>query len=127
MIMGPGASAATIASRVIAAIGRSDFPERLLAACSELAGCDLCSAFAWEPKRGPRLLFAAGSMPELPEFALSASRAYTETYWQRDAVVQRNWVRGSNSSNLLRMTAADIRDPDYRHDCYQVAVISVRF
>lgn len=115
-----------VASRVIAAIGRSDFPERLLAVCRDLAGCDLCSAFTWEPKRGPRLLFAAGSISNVPEFALAASRAYVETYWQRDAVVQRNWIRGSNSSHLLRMTAADIRDPDYRHDCYQVAHISER-
>jgi DNA-binding CsgD family transcriptional regulator len=125
-MMGPAASPATIASRVIAAIGRSDFPQHLLTACRDLAGCDLASAFSWEPKRGPRLLFAAGSMPDLPEFALSASRAYMETYWQRDTVVQRSWVRGSNSSNLLRMSAADIRDPDYRHDCYQVARISER-
>jgi len=126
MMMAPGASPATIASRVIAAIGRSDFPERLLTACRDLAGCDLCSAFAWEPKRGPRLLFAAGSIPDLPYFALSASRAYAETYWQRDAVVQRNRLRGSNRSNLLRMSAADIADPDYRRDCYQVARISER-
>ena len=116
----------TVAASVIGAIGRSDFPERLLAVCRELAGCDLCSAFSWEPKRGPRLLFAAGSIDNVPEFALAASRAYMDTYWQRDAVVQRNWVRGSNSSHLLRMSAADIHDADYRRDCYQVARISER-
>jgi LuxR family transcriptional regulator, activator of tox operons len=121
-----GRATATVAARVIAAIGRSDFPERLLAVCRELAGCELCSAFSWEPRRGPRLLLAAGSIADIPQFALAASRAYTDIYWRRDAVVQRNWVRGSNSSHVLRMTAADIRDPDYRHDCYQVAHISER-
>jgi len=121
-----GQPTSAVACRVIAAIGRSDFPEQLLAVCRELAGCDLCSAFSWEPRRGPRLLFAAGSIADIPEFAHCASRAYMDIYWRRDAVVQRHWVRGSNSSHLLRMSAADIRDPDYRHDCYQVAHIAER-
>ena len=55
-------SATHIAARVIAAIGRPDFPEALLSVYRDLAGCNLCSAFQWEDVRGPRLLFATGDL-----------------------------------------------------------------
>lgn len=119
-------SPAQIAARVIAAIGRADFPERLLSVYRDLAGCDLCSAFAWESERAPKLLFAAGVHPQISGFALSASRAYEKQYWQRDASVRRSEMHSSSGLSLVRTIAADIRDPDYRRDCYQRGGISER-
>jgi DNA-binding CsgD family transcriptional regulator len=119
-------SPAQIAARVIAAIGRADFPERLLSVYRDVAGCDLCSAFVWESQRAPKLLFAAGVHPQISGFALSASRAYAKQYWQRDTAVRRSAILSSSGLSLLRTTATDIRDPDYRRDCYQRGGISER-
>lgn len=119
-------SPAQIAARVIAAIGRADFPERLLSAYRDLAGCDLCSAFVWESQRAPKLLFAAGVHPQISGFALSASRAYAKQYWQRDAAIRRSEIPSPSGLSLLRTTATDIRDLDYRRDCYQRGGISER-
>lgn len=117
---------AHIAARLIPAIGRSEFPERLLSVFRELAECELCSAFLWESSQGPRLLFAAGTHPDIPGFALSASRAYAQTYWRLDAVAQDSIVHGFNGLVLSRMTAADIHDDDYRQYCYHRGGIAER-
>lgn len=116
-------SPAHIAARVIPAIGRPDFPAQLLSAYRDLADCDLCSAFVWQSRR-PKLLFAAGAHPQVSGFALSASRAYEQRYWQFDAMVERN--EASRGLSLLRTTATDIRDSDYRRDCYQKGGIAER-
>lgn len=115
-----------IAARVIPAIGRPEFPERLLSVYRDLADCDLCSAFSWDAERGPRLLFAAGLHPQIPGFALAASRAYAQTYWRFDSVAQHSVSHGCSRLSLSRMNAADIHDPDYRHECYQRGGISER-
>jgi DNA-binding CsgD family transcriptional regulator len=119
-------SAEHIAARVIPAIGRPDFPERLLAVYRDLADCDLCSAFLWDTEGGPRLLFAAGLHPQIPGFALAASRAYAQTYWRFDNVAQHNVIHGCSRLSLSRTNAADIHDPDYRRECYQRGGISER-
>lgn len=119
-------SPAHVAARVIAAIGRADFPERLLSVYRDLAGCDLCSAFLWESQRAPKLLFAVGVHPQISGFALSASRAYAKQYWQLDAAVRPNEAHSASGLSLLRTIAADIRDPDYRRYCYQRGGISER-
>jgi DNA-binding NarL/FixJ family response regulator len=119
-------SAEHIAARVIPAIGRPEFPERLLCVYRELADCELCSAFAWDAEHGPRLLFAAGLHQQIPGFALAASRAYAQTYWRFDSVAQHRVVHSSTGLSLSRMSAADIHDADYRRDCYQRAGISER-
>jgi DNA-binding CsgD family transcriptional regulator len=108
---------AHIAARIIPAIGRPEFPSVLLSVYRDLAGCELCSAFSWESERGPKLLFAAGS-----GFALSASQAYTQKYWQSDIALGRD----QPGLSFVRMKAADIRDPDYRRDCYQSGGICER-
>lgn len=110
-----------IAARVIPAIGRPDFPAQMLSVYRELADCDLCSAFVWE-SRGPKLLFAAGMHPQSAGFALSASRAYEQRYWQFDSTIRRR----SNGLSLLRTTETEIHDSDYRRDCYQSGGISER-
>ncbi|HWK52610.1 MAG TPA: LuxR C-terminal-related transcriptional regulator [Steroidobacter sp.] len=121
-------SPAHLAARVIPAIGRPEFPAVLLSVYRDLAGCELCSAFSWQSERGPKLLFAAGEHPRVSGFALSASQAYTQRYWQSDAaLVGRAPPQQCSSSrtafrsglSVVRMTAADIRDADYRRDCYQ--------
>jgi DNA-binding CsgD family transcriptional regulator len=116
---------AQIAAQVIAAIGRPDFADRLLAALREIAGCDFCSAFSWDSHSGPRVLLAAGVHPQMPGFAISASRAYAKTYWRLD-VVARGSVKQSGGSSLALMVPSDIGDPNYRHDCYQRAGICQR-
>jgi DNA-binding CsgD family transcriptional regulator len=115
-----------IAAGIIPAIGRADFPERLLAVYRSLAGCDLCSAFSWDAGRGPRLLFAAGGHPHIPEFALTASRAYAQSYWRLDAVARPEARRDARGLSLVRTAAADIRDAEYRHYCYQRGGVSER-
>jgi DNA-binding CsgD family transcriptional regulator len=115
-----------IAAAVIPAIGRPDFPERLLGVYRELAGCDFCSVFSWESQDGPRLLFALGMHPEIPGFVLSAARAYANTYWRFDTNARQGMMRACGGVSLLRITPADIRDPDYRHYCYQRAGICER-
>lgn len=111
---------AHIAARVIPAIGRPEFPSVLLSVYRDLAGCDLCSAFSWESERGPKLLFAAGEHPQ--GFALSASQAYTDKYWHSDTTL----TPARPGLSFVRMTAADIRDTDYRRDCYQSGGIRER-
>lgn len=118
-------SAAHVAARVIPAIGRAEFPEQLLSAYRDLAECDLCSVFLWDEQNGPQLLFAAGMHPDIPGFALSASHAYAQTYWRLDAMALRR-IHDDRGLSLLRMTAADIRNIDYRRDCYQRGGISER-
>lgn len=103
--------------RIIPAIGRPEFPSLLLSVYRDLAGCELCSAFSWESERGPKLLFAAGS-----GFALSASQAYTEKYWRSDTTLG----RARSGLSFVRTTAANIRDADYRRDCYQSGGIAER-
>ena len=110
-----------IAARVIPAIGRPDFPAQLLSAYRELADCDLCSAFVWR-SHGPQLLFAAGTQPQATDFAVSASRAYEQRYWQFDPTIGRR----SNGLSVLRTSETDIRNSDYRRDCYQSGGICER-
>lgn len=116
-------SPAHIAARVIPAIGRPEFPSLLLSVYRDLAGCDLCSAFSWESELGPKLLLAAGEHPRVSGFAHSASQAYTQKYWQSDAALSRDRRPGLS---FVRMKAADIRDADYRRDCYQSGGIRER-
>jgi DNA-binding NarL/FixJ family response regulator len=117
---------ASIAARVIPAIGRSDFADHLLSVYRDIAGCDLCSAMVWEPDRGPRLLFAAGTHPYIPGFALSAARAYVQSYWQLDDVAQHIMIHDCSGVSLVRKNADDIQDPDYRRFCYSRGGISER-
>jgi DNA-binding CsgD family transcriptional regulator len=119
-------SPAHVAARVIPAIGRPEFPSQLLSVYRELAGCELCSAFSWESERGPKLLFAAGEPAGVSGFALSASQAYTQKYWQSDAALGRDGLHDRSGLSFVRMTAADIRDADYRRDCYQSGGIRER-
>jgi DNA-binding CsgD family transcriptional regulator len=119
-------SPAHLAARVIPAIGRPEFPSLMLSVYGELAGCELCSAFSWEPERGPTLLFAAGEHPRGSGFALSASQAYTQKYWQSDAALGRDRLHDRPGLSFVRTTAADIRDADYRRDCYQSGGIRER-
>jgi LuxR family transcriptional regulator, activator of tox operons len=112
--------------RIIPAIGRPEFPAVLLSVYRDLAGCDLCSAFSWESDQGPTLLFAAGEHPSASGFALSASQAYTQKYWQSDAAISRDRLHDRPGLSLVRTTAADIRDADYRRDCYQSGGICER-
>lgn len=117
---------AHIAARVIPAIGRPEFPLLLLSVYRDLAGCELCSAFSWESERGPQLLFAAGEHPQESGFALSASQAYTQRYWQSDAALGRARQHDRPGLSFVRTTAANIRDADYRRDCYQSGGICER-
>jgi|GEM_PF-1029892 len=112
-------SGAQIAAELIPAIGRSEFPERVLGVLRKLGGCDYGSAFLWDAHGGPRLVFAAGTHPAISGFALSASRAYERTYWRVDTGIRRCMTRVRGGVALLRMTPAEIRDPDYRHHCYE--------
>lgn len=119
-------SPAHLAARVIPAIGRPEFPSLLLSVYRDLAGCDLCSAFSWESEQGPKLLFAAGEHPQVSGFAQSASQAYTQRYWQSDAALGRDRLHDTPGLCFVRTTAADIRDADYRRDCYQSGGICER-
>lgn len=112
-------SPAEITAGIIAALGRPEFSERLLSLWGELAGCDFCAAFWWDSQEGPRLLFALGVHPRIPGFALSASRAYAAAYWRVDTHALEGIARACSGVSLLRMSAADISDPEYRHYCYQ--------
>ena len=111
---------------IIAAIGRPEFSGRLLSTWRELAGCDFCTAFSWEPQGGPHPLFALGVHPEVPGFALAAARAYANTYWRLDTHALEAMARAGSGISLLRMSAAEISDPGYRHDCYERAGICER-
>lgn len=115
-----------IAAHLIAAIGRPEFPGRLLSVYRDLADCDLCSAFVWEAEGGPRLLFAAGVHPAIPGFALAASRAYARRFWRLDPMALRRCAHDCAGPSLLCTTAANIGDPDYRRECYQRGGIGER-
>jgi DNA-binding CsgD family transcriptional regulator len=117
---------AHIAARVIPAIGRPEFSSLLLSVYRDLAGCELCSAFSWESRRGPTLLFAAGEHSGVSGFALSASQAYTQRYWQSDAALGGDHLHDRPGLSVVRVTASDIRDADYRRDCYQSGGICER-
>lgn len=104
---------------LIDAIGRDEFPGRMLSVYREAGGCDFCSGFLWTPNRGPRLLFAAGEHPAIPGFALAASRQYERDYWRGDGLLRpRCFETAQDGAGWLMLTPERISDPRYREACY---------
>lgn len=108
-----------IASRLISKIGRQDFPDAVLSVYRELAGCDYCACFSFGGEEAPRVIFAQGAHPQIPNFASEASRAYATRYWRQD----NSWLDKPAPSSvgdvaLMRTFAEDICSTEYRRDCY---------
>ena len=116
-----------IAASLILEVGREQFPAEMLSAYRELAGCSFCAAFALDAEAGPRVLFAEGVHPSIPDFAQEASRAYAERYWRQDRTVDADAARFSEGRGaLLRLAAEDISSAEYKRQCYDRAGVVER-
>ena len=104
-------------TQAIAAIGETDFADRLLGAKDGLVEAEHCSAFLLDRRDGPRCLGAA-SFDGSPT-ALAAAEHYVATYWHEDPALQR--LRGASfeaQAGMGRVTSDEIRNAAYRRDCY---------
>ncbi|WP_133162381.1 helix-turn-helix transcriptional regulator [Hyphococcus luteus] len=108
-----------ITARLIPEIGRREFPGEVLSAYRELAGCDYCAVFDLAGDKGPRVVFAEGIHPRIPDFAVEASSAYAARYWRVDVALQKKGASlSAGDVALLQTTASEIASVDYRRDCY---------
>jgi DNA-binding CsgD family transcriptional regulator len=128
MLTGPAASPAAIASRVIAAIGRSDFPERLHTASRVLAGCDLYSAVLIAALRRHTEL-----MERKKQIVLSHSRSVLVRQareWglsEREAEVAAGLVTGQSQSDIAKAAGLALNSViTYRRRAYQKLKVADR-
>lgn len=107
---------------MVATVGSPEFPVRFLSALETLCGARLFSAFSFHGAGAPRTLFAEGECRGAPDFARTASTAYSRRYWCRDSDVR----RAAHGVSVVRTRAGDIADPDYRRTCYENGGIGER-
>lgn len=107
---------------MVAAIGAPEFPVRFLAALETLCGARLFSAFGYAGQGAPQALFAEGDCRGVPDFARTASMAYSRRYWRNDVAIR----RAVPGIRVVRTRAGDIADTEYRHTCYERGGIGER-
>lgn len=107
---------------VVATVGSPEFPARFLATLETLCGARLFSAFCFRGADAPRTLFAEGECRGAPDFARTASTAYSRRYWRQDSDVR----RAGAGVRVVRTCAGDIADADYRRTCYENGGIGER-
>lgn len=111
---------------LVAAIGTTGFPARLLATMETLAGAEMCSVFLRDGAHPIQLIFAQGSAPALAGFTASASYAYAQGYWRSDRELMRLAQAPDGLPVVVRRRTADIADPAYRAACYDAAGVIER-
>lgn len=107
---------------MVATVGAPEFPARFLSALETLCGARLFSAFCFHGAGAPRALFAEGECRGAPDFARTASTAYSRRYWRHDSDIRRT----GPGVRVVRTRAGDIADPDYRRTCYENGGIGER-
>jgi len=102
---------------LIAALGRPDFPRRLLHAARRFTDCHSVTSFAFSADRSPRLLFAenVGDVPVSRHIA----DMYIADYWHLDPA-NRVAMDGMNGAacHTMMIQAAEIANSSYREHCY---------
>lgn len=107
---------------MVTTVGAPEFPARFLATLEALCGARLFSAFCFQGAGAPRTLFAEGECRGVPDFAHTASTAYSRRYWRHDSDVR----RAGAGVRIVRTCAGDIADTDYRRTCYENGGIGER-
>lgn len=108
-------------------LGQDGFADAFLRLMTQMAGAELCSAFALETSGELRCVLAVGEHPGIPSFARLASHRYASQYWQRD-MVTRQALRSRQETNVhvARQAWNGITDPEYRRICYEAGDVSER-
>ena len=132
-------SPAHIAARVIAAIGRPDFPDQLLAAFRELAECDFRSPTTSQIARrieeaGPALIAALRRHTELieqtsraPSHSLLLKRVREWGLSAREAQVAAGLATGQRQADIARNAGLTLNSViTYRRRAYQKLRVSDR-
>ncbi|MGF7171460.1 DNA-binding CsgD family transcriptional regulator [Sphingobium xanthum] len=111
---------------LVGAIGSERFPARFHAALGTLAAIDLSSVFRHDEGKSVQLLFAQGTVPFMADFPMHASLDYARRYWRSDRPLLRLARSGRTAPIVVRTSAAEIADPDYRAACYERASVRER-
>lgn len=102
---------------LIAALGRPDFPRRLLHAARKFTDCHSVTSFAFSAARSPRLLFAenVGDVP----ISRHIADMYISDYWHLDPAnrVATGTADGAPCHTMM-IQANEIADSSYREHCY---------
>jgi DNA-binding CsgD family transcriptional regulator len=133
--MNPPVSPAQLAARVIPAIGRPDFPERLRSVCRELSGCEIGGPLDLEAvqrieQAGPILVAAIRRHMELLEQAtrtVVSPSLDTVLQWarerglsEREAEVAAGLATGRSQSDIARRFGLSLNSViTYRRRAYQ--------
>jgi hypothetical protein len=108
---------------LVGAIGSERFPARFHAAFGTLAAIDLSSVFRHDEGKSVQLLFAQGAVPFMADFPMHASLDYARRYWRSDRPLLHLARSGRTAPTVVRTSAAEIADPDYRAACYERASV----
>ena len=110
---------------LIAALGRPDFPRRLLQAARKFTDCHQVTSFSFGGARSPRLLFAenVGGAPDSRHIA----KKYISEYWRFDPAnrVAADATRDDVCRTML-IEADDIAHASYRQHCYAAVKLDNR-
>lgn len=133
-------SAAHLAARVIPAIGRSDFPDRLISVIRDLTGCDLTPAQVAQRMEdaGPTLIAALRRHTELMERAAQTvtspsrsvllQRAREWGLSAREAQVAAGLATGQSQSDIAKGSGVTLNSViTYRRRAYQKLKVADRF
>lgn len=102
---------------LIAALGRPDFPRRLLHAARKFTDCHSVTSFAFSAHHPPRLLFAE-NIGDVPVSRHIADR-YISDYWHHDPANRVAMdAAGGSACRTMMIQAAEIANTSYREHCY---------
>lgn len=107
---------------IVDAIGRPDFSDVMIEACQSVVNFDSAIILAFDSDSNrPFCLATHYARPEI-EFA---NELYFNKYFKNCEVLERlQEKRGSDNISLIRQSAQDIVDPDYRRDLYEMPLIA---
>jgi LuxR family transcriptional regulator, activator of tox operons len=111
---------------LINSIGTLDFSPTLFRTAYELTKTEHLSAFSFRSQSSPRILVAenTGRYP----VSSAIARQYSERYWRHDLANKLSLLSTAPRSAfwVVRTTASEISDVEYRSDCYTSAGLEDR-
>src|SRR6185437_12562118 len=107
---------------MVAAIGQPNFNEAVIDACLSAVQFESAVVFAFESqKRRPFCVATRCAIPEIE----AANELYIDKHFANCEILERlQRKRGAGRLSLLRQSADEIIDPEYRRDLYEAPRIA---
>ena len=107
---------------MVDAIGRPHFNESMIRACQSIVNFDSAVVLVFESQK--RRPFCLATDCSDPEFEVANDLYFDRHFENCEAIKRLQQKRGSDRISLLRQSAEEIVDPEYRRDLYETPRIA---